>query len=246
MSGSSKTIKAAKKSFTKKVNKTDAYKLWINYDGDLQPHSLPVLPEDIKVTVKGETTSVTIDQLGEVLFKGKRDAITVSFSSFFPPEWSRSYCSCSKKEFYSPTNWHNWLIDLMESVKPAHLVLTGSPFQLNIYADVTQYKPEERGGDPGTIYYSIELKEHREPQIRVYKKSTSSSKKKKAKVTTKKKRTSNKVNSRTYTVKSGDCLWNIAKKYYGNGAQYTKIYNANKSKISNPNLIYPGQVLTIP
>ena len=39
----------------------------------------------------------------------------------------------------------------------------------------------------------------------------------------------------------------IAKKYYGNGAQYTKIYNANKGVIGgNPNLIYPGQVLTIP
>ena len=52
--------------------------------------------------------------------------------------------------------------------------------------------------------------------------------------------------SQTYTVKSGDCLWNIAKKFYGNGAQYTKIYNANKGIIKNPNLIYQGQVLTIP
>ena len=51
---------------------------------------------------------------------------------------------------------------------------------------------------------------------------------------------------KTYTVKSGDCLWKIAKQFYGNGAQYTKIYNANTDKIKNPNLIYPGQVLTIP
>lgn len=44
-----------------------------------------------------------------------------------------------------------------------------------------------------------------------------------------------------------DCLWNIAKKFYGNGAKYTVIYNANKGIIGgNPNLIYPGQVLTIP
>ena len=38
---------------------------------------------------------------------------------------------------------------------------------------------------------------------------------------------------KTYTVKSGDCLWNIAKKYYGNGAQYTKIYNANKGELES-------------
>lgn len=44
-----------------------------------------------------------------------------------------------------------------------------------------------------------------------------------------------------------DCLWNIAKKFYGKGSDYTKIYNANKGTIGkNPNLIYPGQVFTIP
>lgn len=51
---------------------------------------------------------------------------------------------------------------------------------------------------------------------------------------------------RTYTVKRGDCLWNIAKQFYGNGAMYTKIYDANTNKIANPNLIYPGQVFVIP
>ena len=51
---------------------------------------------------------------------------------------------------------------------------------------------------------------------------------------------------RTYTVKKGDCLWNIAKKFYGNGSAYTKIYDENTNKIANPNLIYPGQVFVIP
>lgn len=52
--------------------------------------------------------------------------------------------------------------------------------------------------------------------------------------------------TRTYTVKKGDCLWKIAKKYYGKGNQYMKIYNANKSKIKKTSLIYPGQVFVIP
>lgn len=51
----------------------------------------------------------------------------------------------------------------------------------------------------------------------------------------------------TYTVKKGDNLWTLAKKFYGSGAQYTKIYEANRSVIgNNPNLIYPGQTFTIP
>ena len=50
----------------------------------------------------------------------------------------------------------------------------------------------------------------------------------------------------SYTVIKGDTLWGIAKRYYGDGSLYTKIAAANSEKISNPNLIFPGQVLIIP
>ncbi len=51
-----------------------------------------------------------------------------------------------------------------------------------------------------------------------------------------------------YTVVKGDYLWKIAKKkeHYGNGFAWPKIYNANKDKIKNPDLIYPNQVFAIP
>jgi LysM repeat protein len=49
----------------------------------------------------------------------------------------------------------------------------------------------------------------------------------------------------TYTVVKGDCLWNIAKKYYGDGFKYTIIYEKNKDQRKDPNLIYPGQVFEI-
>jgi len=51
---------------------------------------------------------------------------------------------------------------------------------------------------------------------------------------------------RTYVVKKGDCLWNIAKRYYGSGPLWPRIFDANRSKIKNPNLIYPGQRFVIP
>ncbi|EAV45220.1 hypothetical protein SIAM614_17884 [Roseibium aggregatum IAM 12614] len=48
-----------------------------------------------------------------------------------------------------------------------------------------------------------------------------------------------------YTVKAGDTLTKIAQDQYGNG-DYQPIYEANQHILSNPNVIFPGQVLRIP
>ena len=52
----------------------------------------------------------------------------------------------------------------------------------------------------------------------------------------------------SYTVKEGENLWQIAGYWevYGNGRMWTRLYEANQSAISAPNIIQPGQVLTIP
>lgn len=49
-----------------------------------------------------------------------------------------------------------------------------------------------------------------------------------------------------YTVKSGDSLSKIAKEFYGDPMKYPSIFEANKPMLSDPNKIYPGQVLRIP
>ena len=50
----------------------------------------------------------------------------------------------------------------------------------------------------------------------------------------------------TYKVSSGDTLWKIADKLYGDGDKWNVIYEANKDKLSNPGTIIPGQELVIP
>lgn len=52
--------------------------------------------------------------------------------------------------------------------------------------------------------------------------------------------------SKRYRVKRGDCLWTISRAYLGHGRKWRAIYQANLSKIRNPDLIYPGQLLQIP
>lgn len=50
--------------------------------------------------------------------------------------------------------------------------------------------------------------------------------------------------ARSYTVEPGDTLWAIAERFYGDGSKYQVI--ADASGIANPDLIHPGQLLTIP
>lgn len=53
-------------------------------------------------------------------------------------------------------------------------------------------------------------------------------------------------NKEFYTVKSGDTLSKISKEVYGDAMKYNKIFEANRPMLSDPDKIYPGQVLVIP
>ncbi|GAB1363633.1 hypothetical protein MASR1M32_28690 [Rhodobacter sp.] len=50
----------------------------------------------------------------------------------------------------------------------------------------------------------------------------------------------------TVTVQPGHTLWAIAKGELGEGVLYVQVYEANREAIRNPDLIFPGQVFTIP
>ena len=47
-------------------------------------------------------------------------------------------------------------------------------------------------------------------------------------------------------VQPGNSLWRIARRVYGEGVRYSVIYRANRERIGDPNLIYPGQIFIVP
>lgn len=111
------------------------------------------------------------------------------------------------------------------------------------------------GGKVKRIVFEVGLKESQKPK-KTKSKTTKSKTNKKS--TAKKAKSSRKAASKktvsavkktsysTYTVKSGDTLTSIAKKYYKTGGSYMKIYNANKDILKSPDRIYAGQTLKIP
>jgi nucleoid-associated protein YgaU len=54
------------------------------------------------------------------------------------------------------------------------------------------------------------------------------------------------VGHQHYTVQKGDTLSHIAKHHYGRASQWTRIFEANRDQLDDPDRIYPGQVLKIP
>ena len=52
--------------------------------------------------------------------------------------------------------------------------------------------------------------------------------------------------SRQVVVRPGETLWQLARHAYGSGTRYTLLYQANRAKIEDPGLIYPGQTFTVP
>lgn len=93
--------------------------------------------------------------------------------------------------------------------------------------------------------YSIELAEHKELKIYTVQEMA------KRKTSSKTRAMSNVTYARemqiSYTIKTGDTLWNLAKRYLGDGAQYTRLYELNRDVIGNdPSILVAGTVITLP
>lgn len=201
----------------------------------------PVLPEEVAISYGNNNDSMRICGVGEVTIIQDAEAAQISFSSFFPKHY---FSGCDYKDIPNPLEASNFIKGIVASRKPALLTITGG-MGISMYVTITDYQPSEQGGDIETIHYKIKFKEYKESSVRQISVNISA---KKAKISAPVARTDPAPSGGgTYTVRKGDCLWNIAKRFYGSGLKYTVIYNVNKSVIGgNANLIFAGQVLTIP
>jgi len=212
------------------------YQIWLTFNGETEKFRFPVLPETLNIKNGSGNKSVDIQGLGEVTIKQDPKAIIISWSGVFPYAY---FPGVAYLPLPNPTEAADRLVKWKNSDIPVHLVITGT--KLSMYCTVEDFSVSEQGGDVGTVYYSITLKEYKEVHARQVKIRDDT-----AIVDDSPARTDNRAPERTHTVVKGDCLWNIAKKHLGNASRWTEIYDLNRDIIRNPNLIYPGQVLKLP
>ncbi len=206
----------------------------ISFNNRTERIILPVNPATIDFTLNQQNQKVTLANVGEVNIFGNRALTAVTFSSFFPFRLSPFWRYADKEPTIYISALERWKL----SQKPVRLIISDSSINLAMVIDSLVYNVKEGDKD---IYYTLSLSEYRQLNVPAVKESSA------VQANGLKPRPDAQVKPKTHTVKKGDTLWYIAKLYYGSGAQYTKIYNANKSIIGkNPNIIKVGMVLQIP
>jgi LysM repeat protein len=210
---------------------------------------LPVTPEKFTLKVKNANKTMTLINEGEINFLREVGLTDLEFDVLIP---AVQY-SFAKYDggFKNPAYFTSYFERLKSSKEPFQFIVSRQMpngkliFDTNMTVSMESYTTKEQANQSFDLVVSIKLKQYRAYGTKVVKVSKDSGN---ASVNTKRDTTTSPApkQNETYTVKKGDCLWNIAKQYYGDGSKYTKIYEANKDKITNPNLIYVDQVLTIP
>lgn len=219
-----------------------AIKLMIQFNG--KNLTIPINPEQLTITNSADNEDINIIGLGKATRKGEPGLEKLTIESFFPGAHTYFYtgvtpktCVNFIKEIWNTENKNN---------NVAKLVTLGLPLDLNMYFVIENFEYDHKAGEEEDIYFKLEIKKYVPYGVKTVKVSLSGLAAARATSTSNANATGG-TNLKTYTVVKGDCLWNITRAATGNGARWRELYNINKAVIgSNPNLIYPGQVLTLP
>lgn len=226
------------------------------YEFYLSTCPLPVTPAELQIKINNANKTLTLIDDGEINILKKAELTDIEFECEIP---QIRYPAAVYPSGFKPASYYlDYFEKLKSSCKPFQFIVTRYLpngkflFFTNIKVSMEDYKIIEKAQNGFDLTVKIKLKQYRSYSTKTVNiKKADSKADTKAKATVKEKRPAETSpapsTAKTYTVVSGDCLWNIAKKFYGDGSKYTKIYNANKDIIgADPNRIYPGQVLTIP
>ena len=222
------------------------------YEVYLDDIRLPIPPEKIPISYPGQNKTANLINGEEINLVRPAGLAEISLDVVFPQMdypaavWDGSVDNAE--------DFLDHLQNLKESKTPFEFIVIRdgpgrfSSFDTNLDVTLEDYKVSDDVKEGFDLTVSISLKEYRnygtkimnflliEDEAETVQASEESGTERKGE----------QENAGSYTVVSGDSLWKIAKQLLGNGNRWQELYDLNRDKISNPNLIRPGQVLTIP
>lgn len=217
---------------------------------------LPVAPSAMSMKINNKNETLTLINEGEVNVLKKPGLTDIEFEVEFP---NVKYPYAVYPSGFQPASFYlEHLENLKLSQEPFQFIVNrlkpdGSLlFDTNMTVSIEDYTIDEDAENGFDIKSTISLKQFQPfgtKKLNIKSTSTGASNSSgtstpKQKVRVDKSRpTTGKQTPKTYTVKAGDTLWVIAKKYLGNGDKYTELAKFNN--ISNPNTIKVGQVIKL-
>lgn len=214
------------------------YRLYLKQEGT--QILLPVTPAEIETKTGNKNKTVYILNFGEMNLAKKPGLQEIRFTALLP---GRQYSFVQTEDgFHEPEYFLNYFKEYKAAAKPVQMILfrkMADGTQLfcgNMEVLLEDYTVTEKGGEQGDFWVDMHWKEWKTAKSIRYSIKGST-------MVEQGQERAAKTAATTYTVKKGDCLWNIAKKQLGDGTKYKEI--AQKNGITDPNKIYPGQVLKL-
>jgi len=212
--------------------------------------ALPVAPSKIQTKIQNQNKTLNLINDGEINLLKAAGLTEISFTAMLPYiQYPFAYYPSGFKEvlFY---------LDVFELLKinkkPFQFICVRTTasgdvlFDTNIRVSLEDYTIEEDASNGQALNVSINLKQYVNYGTKIVSIVNTSDSATAQIAVTNARPAYTAPSSKTYTVKSGDTLWHIAKRMLGDGSRYNEIYNLNKDKVNNPNRLYVGQVLILP
>lgn len=205
---------------------------------------MPVAPSKLQLKIKNQNKTVTLINESEVNIIKSAGLTEITFDLLLP---DRRYPFAQYPDGFKRAGYYLEKIEKLKTdEKPFQFIVTRLRpsgeliFDTNMKVSLEDYTIKEDAKEGNDVVATVKLKQYRDYGTKTVRLEGQNA------VVYQPRPTGSPPQAKTYVVKRGDCLWNIAKRHLGQGSRYMEIYNLNRDKIKNPNLIYPGQVLTLP
>ncbi|MCD7908579.1 MAG: LysM peptidoglycan-binding domain-containing protein [Clostridium sp.] len=222
------------------------------YEVYLDDMLLPIPPEKIPISYPGQNKTANLINGEEINLVRPAGLAEISLDVVFPQmDYPAAVWDGSVDD---AEDFLDHLQDLKESKSPFEFIVIRdgpgrfSSFDTNLDVTLEDYKVSDDVTEGFDLAVSISLKEYRNYGTKIMNFTLIEDQAETVETTgeTEPERQGEPAKNGSYTVVNGDSLWKIAKQLLGDGNRWQEIYNLNRDKVSNPNLIHPGQVLAIP
>ena len=209
---------------------------------------LPIPPKKLELKISNQNKTYDLMNYSEINVLKNPGLTSIEFEVLLP---NVKYPFAMYKNDFQNAKYYLGILENLKVNKSAFQFIVirkfpngNSIFDTNIKVSIEDYTITDSTDEGFDTKVKIKLKQYREYSTKTVQVTI---KQYKPPVVTRTVTTNNtaasKPSGQNYTVKRGDCLWNIAKKYYGNGTKYKEIAKLNN--IKSPYIIYPGQKLKI-